>query len=450
MKPKELRALDRELTEFVDPLWDGLGRSERRRALSWYVTGLLLDGGRKSIEPIASRLVESASEVEAMRQRLQQTVAFGTWSDDEVRRRLARKVEERLPQLEAFVIDDTGFPKKGRHSVGVARQYSGTLGRVDNCQVAVSLHLAGEATSVCIGMRLYLPEEWASDRARRQRAGVPDEIEFHQKWRLALRQLDEALGWGVRKRVVLADPGYGDNGEFRTSLRNRELPYLVGVSGAHVVWPPEAHPQVPESPERGRPRTRFVDEVHPPESLATLAKRRGRRACRVVHWRNGSVGQQRSRFGAMRVRSAHDHLRSAAPGPEEWLLYEWPADEDAPTKFWLSSLPPDTPITWLVRLAKLRWRVERDYQEMKEEVGLDHYEGRTWVGFHHHATLCAVAHAFLALRRALFPPANTSMDSPRRPPRASGDPPSSNRPLSPLQTRRPRSRPTTPATHLIK
>jgi SRSO17 transposase len=405
MTPNELRELDHELTKFVEPLWDKLGRSERRSALSWYVTGLLLNGERKSIAPMAARLVDAPSDAEAMRQRLQQSVAFGAWSDDEVLGRLAGVLDKQLQQPEAFVIDDTGFPKKGRHSAGVARQYSGTLGRIDNCQVAVSLHLAKEGTSACIGMRLYLPEEWTKDRARCRRAGIPDEIKFQTKWQIALGQIDAALGWNLRRRVVLADPGYGDIGEFRDELRKREVPYLLGVTGTSVVWPPESAPRIPPSPPQGRPRTRFLDSAHPPESLAALAKRRGRRACRVVHWRNGSLGEQRSRFGAVRVRSAHRHGSSAAPGPEEWLLYEWPDDKEAPTKFWLSSLPADTPLKTLVRLAKLRWRIERDYQEMKEELGLDHYEGRTWIGFHHHATLCAVAHAFLALRRALFPPA---------------------------------------------
>jgi len=427
MTPEALRTLDRELTKFVEPLWDGLGRTERRRALSWYVTGLLLDGERKSVGPMAERLVEAPAEAEAMRQRLQQSVAFGSWSDDEVRGRLAGVIGEQMPQLEALVIDDTGFPKKGRHSAGVARQYSGTLGRIDNCQVAVSLHLAGEATSVCIGMRLYLPEEWTKDRARCRRAGIPDEVRFQPKWQLALGQLDDARRWKLPRRVVLADPGYGDIGEFRAELRKRELPYLLGVTGTAVVWPPEANPRVPPSPKHGRPRTRFTDAAHPPESLSALARRRGRRACRVVQWRNGSLGQQRSRFGAVRVRTAHRHGSSAAPGQEEWLLYEWPAGKEGPTKFWLSSLGAETSLKSLVRLAKMRWRVERDYQEMKEELGLDHYEGRTWIGFHHHATLCAVAHAFLALRRALFPPEENPMDAPRRPPRPSSDSAPANR-----------------------
>lgn len=410
MTPEQIKRLDRELTSFVEPLFEKMGRTERRRAMSLYVTGLLLDGDRKSIEPMASRLVDDPREKEAVRQRLQQCVAFPTWKDDEVRARLARQVESRLPGVEAFVIDDTGFAKKGEHSVGVARQYSGTLGRVDNCQVAVSLHLAAEHASACIGMQLYLPEAWANDASRRKKAGVPVEVKFQTKWEIALSLIERARASGVGSRVVLADAGYGEVGPFRKGLRELELPYLVGVPSSLVVWGPDAQLEVP--PRRGtsgRPTTRLRDDEHPPLSLGALATQRGRKGAKLVAWREGSRGTQRSRFGAVRVRSAHKHSSGGKPGPEEWLLYEWPAGTAAPTKFWLSSLDEKTPIRNLVKLAKLRWRVERDYQEMKQEIGLDHYEGRTWAGFHHHATLCAVAHAFLALQRALFPPEETSV-----------------------------------------
>lgn len=221
MTPVQLRKLDRELTEFLDSMTVGMGRTERRRALGGYVTGLLLDGERKSIEPMAARLVKEAGQTEAMRQRLQQCVSGAAWDDFEMRRRLAQKLEQELPGLEALVIDDTGFPKKGVHSVGVARQYSGTLGRTDNCQVAVSLHLAGEKGSGCIAMRLYLPEEWTSDRRRMRAAGVPPKVGFKRKWELALEALDEALDWGVRHHVVVADAGYGDARQLRDGIRER-------------------------------------------------------------------------------------------------------------------------------------------------------------------------------------------------------------------------------------
>ena len=405
--------LDRQLSEYMESMVEGLGRSERRRALELYLTGLLLDGERKSVEPMAARLVEEEQERSALRQRLQQCVSRSDWSDREVRRRLACKLEAQLPDLEAFVVDDTGFAKKGEHSVGVTRQYSGTLGRTDNCQVAVSLHLAGSKGSGCIGMQLYLPEEWAGDARRRAAAGVPTQVEFQRKWQIALQQLDEALDWGVRAHVVLADAGYGDAREFREAVRQRRLHYLMGVQGTHKVWPPGARPQQPpaEVGRMGRPRTRYeVDGVRP-WSIGQLALQLPEDEWHLVSWREGSRGPQSSRFAAVRVHSAARHVHGMAPGLEEWLVMEWPRGAQAPTKYALCSLPGDTPLKKLVRLWKLRWRVERDYQEMKQEVGLDHFEGRSWRGFHHHATLCAVAHGFLTLRRALFPPEQDAVDT---------------------------------------
>jgi len=405
--------LDRELSEYMESMVEGLGRSERRRALELYLTGLLLDGERKSVEPMAARLVGDELERDALRQRLQQCVSRSDWSDREVRRRLACKLEAQLPGLEAFVVDDTGFAKKGEHSVGVTRQYSGTLGRTDNCQVAVSLHLAGDKGSGCIGMQLYLPEEWAGDSKRRAAAGVPKQVKFQRKWEIALQQLDEALAWGVRRHVVLADAGYGDAREFREAVRNKGLHYLMGVQGSHKVWPPGAQPQQPpaEKGRMGRPRTRYEAEGVKPWSIEQLALQLPEDEWQTVRWREGSRGQQASRFAAVRVRSAARHVHGVAPGQEEWLVVEWPRGAQAPTKYALCSLPSDTPLKKLVRLWKLRWRVERDYQEMKQEVGLDHFEGRSWRGFHHHATLCAVAHGFLALRRALFPPEDNALDA---------------------------------------
>jgi SRSO17 transposase len=409
MTPQQIRKLQHELGEYVGWLTDGMGRPERREAMGLYLTGLLLDGERKSIEPIAARLVDDRAEVEGMRQRLQQCVVVSKWAEKEVFRRIAAKVDAELPEVEALVIDDTGFPKKGEHSVGVTRQYSGTLGRVENCQVATSLHLAGERGSACIGLRLYLPEEWANDRRRCRKAGVPDDVAFSSKWQLALELLDDAITAGVRTRIVLADAGYGDTREFRTAIRERGLDYAVGVHHPTKVWPPGTTFAIPAKTARKGPPIRNVRSTSTvPVSIGELARTLRYRS---VTWREGTRGMQSSRFAAVRVHTARKHTEGAAPGPEEWLLCEWPSTESSPSKHYLLSLPATTSVRELVRVAKLRWRVERDYQDLKGEVGLDHFEGRTWAGFHHHAALCSAAHAFLALRRALFPPDPGEVDA---------------------------------------
>jgi SRSO17 transposase len=415
MNRREIARLDRELSAYIDEMLDGMGRRERRQAMASYVTGLLLDGDRKSIEPMAARLVDDASEIQAMRQRLQQAVTVADWSDAEIWKRLATKVERDLPEIEALVIDDTGFAKKGEHSVGVSRQYSGTLGRVDNCQVAVSLHLAGERGSACAGMQLYLPESWTDAGDRRKKAGIPKAVAFQPKWQIALDLLAAANTWGIKEHVVLADAGYGEITDFREALADRGYSYVVGVPGAIGVWAPGTGPIPPSQEPRsgpGRPRTRHLTGDQKPVTVLELAMALGRKSCRSVAWREGTRGRQRSRFGAVRVKTSHRHVHGDPPGEEQWLLYEWPEDEEEPTKFYLANLGPDVSIRRLVFLAKLRWRVERDYQELKQEIGLDHFEGRSWKGFHHHAALCAVAHGFLALRRALFPPEPGSVDAP--------------------------------------
>jgi SRSO17 transposase len=436
--PREIAKLDRELGEYLEHFVDGLGRPERREALRWYMTGLLLDGDRKSIAPMAGRLVDAVDEVEAMRQRLQQAVVVATWSEEVVLARLAKKLDRELPGIEAFVIDDTGFAKKGDHSVGVQRQYSGTLGRVDNCQVAVSLHLAGEQGSGMIGYRLFLPESWATDRERRTRAGVPDDVSSATKGSLALAQLDAALAAGVCRHVVLADAGYGDSTEFREALAQRNLHYVVAVNGEPIVWPPGSNPRIPPKPRgmTGRPRASHRDDEHPPITLKLLVPTL---RFRTVKWREGSRGWQSGRFAAVRIRTAHGHKKGTAPGAEQWLLCQQTGNAKAPYKQWLSTLPSTTSIATLVRFAKLRWRVERDYQELKGELGLDHFEGRTWRGFHHHGTLCAVAHGFLALRRALFPPEESALDAADGSQRDATDPAATHRNVPAVSPRHPRT-----------
>lgn len=413
MTPKQLRALQAELTKFVEEMTTDLGRPERRRAMGWYINGLLLDGERKSIQPMAARLVTDEREAEAMRQRLQQCVVVSGWDDEEMRRRLALKVDTELPDIEAFVIDDTGFPKKGKHSVGVHRQYSGTLGRTDNCQVATSLHVAGPSGSAMIGMQLYLPKVWTDDRQRCERVGIPAQVQFQTKGQIALQLLDRALSWGVRKHVVLMDAGYGDSPDFRNAVRDRGLHYIAAVAGNHLVWPPGCRPRLPAKTRKpGRPRTRYRDGHRKPQSIQQVADTL---SYEEVTWRDGKSAW----FAAVRVHSAEGCTKGRPASQEQWLLCEWLKGQDGPTKFHFSSLPVGTPLRTLVRWMRLRWRVERDYQELKSEIGLDHFEGRTWRGFHHHATLCAAAHAFLALQRALSPPRHSTMDPRRRPSRAS-------------------------------
>jgi len=411
MTPNALKKLDRELTAFISEMTDGMGRPERRAAMGHYITGLLLDGERKSVQPMAARLVDDPAQADAMRQRLSDCVTSSPWSDAELQRRLALKFERQLPGTEVFVIDDTGFPKKGHLSVGVHRQYSGTLGRTENCQVATSLHVAGERGSGCIGLRLYLPEAWTDDRKRCRAAGVPDEVAFEKKWQLALNLLDQALSWGLTKKPVVADAGYGESTEFRDGLVQRGLRYVVGIPSTHLIWPPGARPRVaPRTGTAGRPQTQARDAASKPLQIAKLVEGIPRAHYKTVSWRSGSRGQMSSKFLFYRVRSAERHTKGRPPSDEQWLICEWPSAEKGP-KFHFSDLPASTNIKELVRIAKLRWRVERDYQEMKGELGLDHFEGRTWRGFHHHATLCALAHGFLALRRALFPPEQSEVDA---------------------------------------
>lgn len=374
-----------------------------------YITGLLLDGERKSVQPMAARLAKEATEADAMRQRLQDCVSLSPWSDDELLRRLALKLDRELPGLEVFVADDTGFAKKGKYSVGVARQYSGTLGRTDNCQVAVSLHVAGARGSACIAMRLYLPEEeWALDPDRRAAVGVPKEVVFRTKWEIVLEQLDAALASGVRRHIMLADAGYGDATEFRAGIEERGLKYVVAVSGVPTIWRPGVIPSVPNASKIGRPSTRPTAK-EAPVGLSDFA--REVKTFRTVTWREGSKGRMQGRFYAARIYTAERRTKKARPVLQPiWLVVEDTGEEKRPFKFYFSNLPESTSLKRLVTLIKLRWRVERDYQELKGELGLDHFEGRTWRGFHHHATLCAVAHGFLALRRALFPPEQSEMD----------------------------------------
>ena len=392
MNSRELQACADRLEEFLSNLLRCVGRSERRHHGSLYVQGLLLDGERKSIEPLAERV--PGGNVQA----LQQFVGQSPWAWEPVRRLLAQQMEEELVPAAGWIVDDTGFPKQGQESVGVARQYSGTLGKVGNCQVAVAVHLATEEESMPLDWALYLPHAWIEDGERCRKAGVPESTPFCTKGELALELIDRLRGWGLRPHPILADAGYGNHTEFRQGLANRQLPYVVGVESNTGVWDkPTQRVQPRRRGGRGRPPRPYYRGQ--PQALRDLATSLPGERWRAVTWRQGRRGAQRSRFAACRVQPAHGHVQDRPELEPVWLLIEWPAQAEAPTKYWFSNLPAGVSLRRLVQLAKLRWRVEQNYQQLKEELGLDHYEGRGWQGWHHHVTLVCLAYAFLLRER---------------------------------------------------
>jgi SRSO17 transposase len=392
MNARELQACAARLEKFLTAMLASVGRSERRHHGSLYVQGLLLDGERKSIEPLAERV--PGGDVQA----LQQFVGQSPWAWEPVRHLLAQHLEEALLPAAAWIIDDTGFAKQGQESVGVARQYSGTLGKVGNCQVAVGVHLATEAESMPLDWALYLPQAWTDDAERCRKAGIPDSTPFRTKTELALELIDHLLAWGLNRQPVLADAGYGNNTEFRQGLVDRQLHYVVAVESSTAVWEKPTRRVQPRRPTgRGRPRRPYYRGQ--PTALRDMAWAQPQEAWRVITWRQGTQGPQRSRFAACRVQPAHGHAHDQPEREPVWLLIEWPAEAEAPTKFWFSNLSEDVSLRRLVRLAKLRWRVEQNYQQLKEELGMDHYEGRGWQGWHHHVTLVCLAYAFLLLER---------------------------------------------------
>jgi SRSO17 transposase len=397
------------LGEYLERLGKAIGHADRREPLRAYVQGLLLPGERKSVEPMAARV--DPGNAGARHQSMHHFVARAPWDADavmRVARDFALQQFERHAPVQAWVIDDTGIPKKGSHSVGVGRQYCGVLGKQDNCQVAVSISLTNDVLSVPGAYRLYLPESWAEDPARRRTAGIPTDIRFQKKWQIALDQVDELLAEEIPVAPIVMDAGYGVVTEFRDALAERGLGYVAGIQPGVAVWPEGEAPLAPKRTSRmGRPPTRVRrTERHAPVSVREHALALPASAWRSVGWRPGTRGTLRSRFAAVRVRPAHRDYKRSTPRAEEWLLIEWPRGEAEPTKYWLANLSESASLRELVRVTKIRWRIERDYQELKDELGLDHYEGRGWLGFHHHAALCIAAYAFLVAERArLSPPA---------------------------------------------
>jgi SRSO17 transposase len=336
-------------------------------------------------------------------------VSKSPWDDSAViqtARTYALKQFERHGGIFAWVVDDTTIPKKGNKSVGVARQYCGTLGKQENCQTTVSISLTNNVLSVPAAYRLYLPEIWSKDQKRREDAGVPEEVEFKTKWQIAIEQIEELIVDGVAEAPVLADAGYGDVTEFREKLTSLGFLYSVGIKPDTTVWPPGQQPLPPlpsKSIKRPSKLLRRTPE-HRPLSVLKLAVSLPEKSWQKIRWREGVRGMMSSRFAALRVRPAHKDGQRTEPRSIEWLLIEWPISEKTPTKYWLSTLSEDVEICELVRVSKMRWRIERDYQELKDEIGLDHYEGRSWRGFHHHGSLCIAAYAFLSAERARLSP----------------------------------------------
>jgi len=402
MTPTQLRRIRTRLVTFAEDLFASIPRKDQRRWGQTYLRGLLLDGKRKSIQPMATRLAKGDPQADAyaLEQALQQFCNQSPWDPVPVRRRLAQRMTAAIGPA-AWVIDDTGFPKFGRWSVGVAPQYCGALGKVANCQVGVSVHAATDQASCPLDWRLFLPESWDADAERRRKAHVPADQRHRPKWQLALDMLDELAAWDLVAPVVLADAAYGEVNEFRLGLEQRELAYVVQVPGTLSAYPEHVAPeQVPYGGRGRRPVARYRQRR---SSLRQLVGATGEQAATTVAWREGADGQQlHSRFVALRVRPAGLQLRRAARGqelPVRWLLAEWPHGEPEPVKYWLATLPQTTPLQRLVHLAKLRWRVEHDYRELKDALGLDHFEGRSFKGWHHHVTLVSVAHAFVTLER---------------------------------------------------
>lgn len=392
---------------YLESLARAAKHADRSEPLKKYCRGLLLPLERKSVEPMAARL--EPSNVRQAHQSLHHLVATSPWDDHAVlaaaRGRTLAAMTKRSA-VAAWVVDDTGFPKKGKHSVGVTRQYCGQLGKQENCQVAVSLSLATWNASLPIAWRLYLPESWAGDKQRRLKAGVPSEIRFQTKPQIALAQIRQALADEVEPGVVLADAAYGNDTGFREELEELGLDYVVGVQSSMTVWRTGEQP-LPPKPYKGTgrpPKLLRRDAKRKPVAAKQLAAELSRRAFRSVSWRAGTKQPLRSRFASVRVRPAHRDYWQDQPYDERWLLIEWPKTEAEPTHYWLANLPPDTKLKDLVAIAKQRWIIERDYQELKQEVGLGHYEGRGWRGFHHHATLCIAAYGFLVAERARFSP----------------------------------------------
>jgi SRSO17 transposase len=407
--PEQIELVRPRLVEFAEQMLAGVPRSDQRVKGELYLRGLLTDGARKSMQPMAQRLGVD-------HQGLQQFVTSSTWDHEVVRANVARWAVQAIDPA-VYVVDDSGFPKDGTASPCVARQYSGTLGKTGNCQIGVSVQMATDRASLAADWRLFCPGSWDDTtiadplaaravRERRARAGIPEEVRHREKWRLALDMLEEMTEWGLPKLPVAGDSGYGDATEFRLALDERGFDYVLEVDPTAGAYPHDAVPVVAAYQGRGRPPAPGYPGK--PVSLRALVLAAGRGALRQVTWRRGTkktatnpTAAMRSRFLALRVRPANRNIPRHGDGslPEAWLIAEWPPGEPEPVKYWLSNMDAGTPLKTMVRLGKTRWRIEHDYRELKTGLGLDHFEGRSYTGWHRHVTLVVLAQAFCTLLR---------------------------------------------------
>jgi SRSO17 transposase len=359
-----------------------------------YVRGLLQAGSRKSLEPLVGRLAGEADY-----QSLQQFLADSPWDPQ----RVIRAVVERVCPLvaaEAWVLDDTGFPKDGKHSPGVKRQYSGTLGKIGNCQIGVSLHAVSERATLPLGWALYLPEDWCEDPERRRKAKIPEHVTFQRKPELGVALIEHASTFAIDRAPVLGDAAYGDNTKLRSALDENEIDYVLSIKPETTIFEPDAVFQVPERRAGSRgPAPSAPRADREAVSVEQYARSLAPENFHTVTFRGKGKKRLRSRFAFQRVTAAHPVTRENEPPRTEWLIIEWPAGRDAPSDYWISNLPADAKPERLARLARLRWMIELDYRQLKGELGLDHYEGRSYLGWYHHTALVTTAHAFLTLER---------------------------------------------------
>jgi SRSO17 transposase len=387
-------AVRERLEEFVGQVAGGMGRVEQRRGAALYVRGMLETGARKSLEPVVARLGEDG-DYEA----LQHFLADSPWDPAVVLRAVAELV---CPQIEvkAWVLDDTGFAKDGKRSPGVKRQYSGTLGKIGNCQLGVSVHAVGERGTLPLGWALYLPEEWCDDPERRRRAKIPAGVGFQTKPELGVGLIERAVGWAIPRAPVLGDHAYGENSALRARLDDAGGEYVLSIGpGSKAFCAQTVFAVAERRPGKGgTPRVARPDR--PPRSLRVLAEELSLEDFQVLTYRDLPDGEPvRSRFAFQRVSAAHPVTRDKLAPRQEWLIVEWPQDAEQPSDYWISNLPADTEPERLARLARMRWAIELDYRQLKGELGLDHYEGRSYRGWHHHTALVTAAHAFLTLER---------------------------------------------------